>query len=187
MPDDLWWYKKVTSKCDKSTMNKIFTLFIYIFSLTFIGCADNNNLGERSDTSLVNSPKDGIDLIGEWTICRTQSGSGDSIVTINANVCTIVNFNMDNTVIVTIPSGDKQYFRWIANKNDITLINTRQTNKGNAYFEDGKYEMLFTKVKKNIELKLILTAKSYTYILVRSYPIARKCFPCENNNENIKI
>lgn len=148
-------------------MKKIFIIITYFFALTIVSCSEKGNSDNNIKFPFKNNTSDTIGLVGEWSCCAIQSGTGDSISTMQVNVCTIINFNIDNSAIVTIPSGDKGRLTWRLNKNKVILTNTDSTNKDNLYFNEGEYEMIFTNKKEYTELKLILTDKHLIYILGR--------------------
>ena len=135
------------------------TTITITFSCVDTQPADNKVIGFSNSSHLTNN------LIGHWTICRTIRGTGDRVVETSYNVCTIVNFNSNNTAIVIKPSGDNEFLEWQISNDKLVLINKNPINKDNVYFDDDEYEMLFTSQQKYNELKLTQREKNYTYVL----------------------
>jgi hypothetical protein len=128
-------------------------------------CNSDKQIVDNKSINVVNNTTNKNSIIGQWTICKTTRGTGDSIVEITANVCTIVNFKFDNSAVVVYPSGDKEFLKWDINNNKVRLTNINPTSKESVYFNDGVYEMNFTPNKEYTELKLTLPDKNYSYYL----------------------
>lgn len=139
---------------------KYLLLILTIISLT-VFCT-NRQIESTKKTCVNNKPNERTSIIGEWSICATISSDGTST---SYNVCTKVKFNIDNTAIVTIPSGDKENLNWRQNNNKLTLTNIKSKSKADTYFDDGEYEMTFTSKKDYTELKLTQSRINYTYVL----------------------
>ncbi len=139
---------------------KYLVLLLTIITLT-VYCTNRQIEGNKA-TCIINKPNERTSIIGEWSICSTISSDRISIL---YNACTKVNFNIDNTAIVTIPSGDKEILQWRQNNNKLTLTNIKSKNKTQTYFDDSEYEMVFTSKKDYTELKLIQSKINYTYVL----------------------
>jgi uncharacterized protein YcfL len=140
-------------------------LFLILTTILLTACDSDKKIAENKGTIVVNTTSDKNTIIGQWTICKSTRGTGDSIVEITANVCTIVNFKYDNTAIVVYPSGDKESLKWNVNNNKVRLTNINPKSKETVYFNDGVYEMIFTPMKEYTELKLTLPDKNYSYYL----------------------
>ncbi len=138
--------------------------WLLLLTIITFSCADTQPADSRT-ISYTNSSPVTNSLIGHWTICSTISGTGDSLVSTSYNVCTIVNFNSDNTATVIKPSGDSEFLEWKISNDKLVLTNKNPINTDEVYFDNGEYEMTFTKQQKYTELKLSQRQKNYTYVL----------------------
>lgn len=142
----------------------MFRYILILASPLLFGCTDTTTQKKQVNIPVATVSSKNFNLQGEWSICTRKTGWGDSVMTIQANVCTLVKFTNDNRAIVTLPSGDKQYVTYSMDLRKLTLTNNSLVNEG-TYFENGVYEMNFEDKKGYTELQLILAAKHYTYIL----------------------
>ena len=98
-------------------------------------------------------------LLGDWGI-YVHIANG---VAINCNVCPRIIFNNTDTAILTLPSGDKETYKWseINNTLKTEFVGDKMSE---PYLADSEYKIKFNQKEKSVDLTLSLSVTEQ-YIL----------------------
>ena len=98
-------------------------------------------------------------LIGDWGIyVHIVNGVGS-----NCNVCPRIEFNESNRASLTLPSGDREEYKWSESVNNLNMEFVGDETL-ERYLPASEYELTFVQQEKFIELTLSLN-ENEQYIL----------------------
>lgn len=93
-------------------------------------------------------------IIGEWGIYVMIMGKTQA----SCYACPKINFQKNNSAILTLPTDKKEYYHWSLEKNKLSLIpknNKNDNDKSSYYFHHTEYQIELNEKDKFIELKLL--------------------------------